>query len=107
MDILPNVNEEDVFITFVKILEEDYDWIADSLRKPNKTLDSPDASAARHAPSFENGCRVPVVSAPTETIQKSLIFGGVPFPPVQLVPRVEKVREIEVKLWFLLNLCFL
>ena len=83
LDLLPENKDKEAFSTFVKILQADYDWIADRLTDCNNR-DSPDASSNLSDP-FSNLDNLLL------TLQHSLIQAGIPFPPKHLVPRTSKV----------------
>jgi hypothetical protein len=80
LDLLTEIGQKDTFKTFVKILEFDYDWIADKLNECNNR-DSPDA--ASHLNSD------PLLAA--DNLQHLLIQCGIPFPPPHLISRHVKV----------------
>lgn len=84
MDLLPEIGEKDTFSTFVRILEVDYDWIAERLSECNNR-DSPDAA------SHLNGEPFLVAENVMLSLQHSLIQSGIPFPPPHLIPRFSKV----------------
>ncbi|XP_046440097.1 apoptotic protease-activating factor 1-like isoform X2 [Daphnia pulex] len=83
LDLLTEIGQKDTFKTFVKILEFDYDWIADKLNECNNR-DSPDA--ASHLNSD------PLLAA--DNLQHLLIQCGIPFPPPHLISRHVKVAQI-------------
>lgn len=80
LDLLPEIGVKETFTTFVKILEEDYDWIAERLSECNNR-DSPDAASHLNSDPF----------AAPDSLQHSLIQCGIPFPPPHLIPRHTKV----------------
>lgn len=83
LDLLPEIGVKETFTTFVKILEEDYDWIAERLSECNNR-DSPDAASHLNSDPF----------AAPDSLQHSLIQCGIPFPPPHLIPRHTKVSQI-------------
>jgi len=90
--LLPLTKGGNTFKTLIKIFESDYDWLAETLTKANNS-DSPDASGVSHSSfSSNNSNSNPFAeAADTSLVQRSLILGGVPFPPPHVVPRSEKV----------------
>ena len=80
LDLLPEIGHKDTFMTFVKILEFDYDWIADRLSECNNR-DSPDAASHLNSDPF----------VAVDNLQHLLIQSGIPFPPPHLIPRQAKV----------------
>lgn len=84
LDILPEIGDTETFTTFVRILQVDYDWIAEKLCECNNR-DSPDASCHGNVDPFL------VADNQLLGLQHSLIQAGIPFPPPHLVPRHVKV----------------
>lgn len=83
LDLLPKIGEKETFTTFVRILQVDYDWIADRLCECNNR-DSPDASCHSNNDPFASVDSL-------LSLQHSLIQAGIPFPPPHLIPRRAKV----------------
>lgn len=87
-----------MFGRFVKILEADYDWLAEKLDKFSHA-DSPDA-IGHTAGGFSGGTSSGGLSpgqgecdSLSSVLQGALIDGGIPFPPPNLVPRSQKVAR--------------
>ena len=76
--------EKDTFTTFVKILEFDYDWLAERLSQTNNR-DSPDAVSHLNSDPFA------MIDNSTLKLEHSLMQAGIPFPPSHLIPRHVKV----------------
>ena len=80
LDLLTELGQKDTFMIFVKILQFDYDWIAEKLSECNNR-DSPDAASHLNSDPF----------AALDNLQHILIQSGIPFPPPHLIPRHAKV----------------
>jgi len=86
LDLLPKKENQETFTTFVKILEVDYEWLAETLSKSCNNRDSPDAASHLHDNPLNE-----VLDNSLMGLQRSLICGGIPFPPAHLISRSAKV----------------
>ncbi len=80
LDLLTENGQKDTFMTFVKILQFDYDWIAEKLSECNNR-DSQDAASHLNNDTL----------AAVDNLQCVLLQSEIPFPPPHLIPCHAKV----------------